>query len=76
LHTVYYVRETSLQEQIALLEDEIVARVGERTNRRLHPDVGYSHSIADDHSGCTVWHECVGVVPFKEDNDGALFIYL
>ncbi len=64
----------SLQERIELLEDEIVARVGEKTNRSLFILTSVTVIALPMTIVAALFGMNVGGVPFKNNNDGFFYI--
>ena len=66
----------SLQERIELLEDEIVARVGEKTNRSLFILTSVTVIALPMTLVAALFGMNVGGVPFKDSNYGFIYIFL
>jgi len=66
----------SLQERIELLEDEIVARVGEKTNRSLFILTSVTVIALPMTVIAALFGMNVGGVPFKDSSEGFLYIFI
>lgn len=65
----------SLQEQVALLEDEIMARVGERTNRSIFMLTSVTVIALPMTIAGAMFGMNVGGLPLKDSNDAFLYIF-
>ena len=66
----------SLQERIELLEDEIVARVGEKTNRSLFILTSVTVIAVPMTIVAALFGMNVGGIPFKDSTDGFFYIFI
>jgi zinc transporter len=66
----------SLQERIELLEDEIVARVGEKTNRSLFILTSVTVIALPMTIAAALFGMNVGGLPFRDNNDGFFDIFI